>query len=189
MPSVTGKVQDRDNAGSMYGQQRAPLPSSPGHPSYPGLGMERCAVLQGAPRVGGPRDLSSRVASPAICVTLKQSTTLSGSRLPPLYKKNTLFPTLSPLVAGVGSPASQGLPEVRRLLTLQHRFLLLPRDGSDHRPRHLTLVAAAALAHKERGQALKGEGSSLPAPPPPLAGDSGEPGRSHRRPRLMAGHA
>lgn len=110
---------------------------------------------------GEPKDLSSRVASPVLCMTPKSSPTLCGSQFPPLCKENTLFPALSPLVAGVGSPASQGLPEVGRFLTLQHRFLVLPRDGSDHRTRHLTLVTAAALADKELGQALRGRGLHL----------------------------
>lgn len=56
---------------------------------------------------------------------------------------------MSPLVARVGRWAPQGLPEMGRLLTLQHHLLVLHGDDSGHRPCHLTLVTAAALAGKE----------------------------------------
>lgn len=55
---------------------------------------------------------------------------------------------LLPLVTGVGGPASEGFPEVERLLTLQHRFLVIPWEDGGHCPSHLALVPMTALASR-----------------------------------------
>lgn len=64
------------------------------------------------------------------------------------FRINLFSLILLPLVTGIGGPASEGFPEVERLLTLEHRLLVIPWEDSDHCPRHLTLVPMTALASR-----------------------------------------
>lgn len=112
---------------------------------------------------GGKGGVGSWALSSSLCDSQLITHPL-GPQFPPL------LPALSPLVAGVGRPPPQSLPEVGRLLTLQHYLHILPGDDGDHRPRHLTLVTAAALQGRKLGQALQRERASPPAPQPPLMG-------------------
>lgn len=149
---ANGMVQDWDNAGSTFSQQRAPLPCPSCIfliPVTQGWGVKgRGGCAPGAPGMGNQE--SSVLVWPLQLHMwpLINHSTLFRPRIPPLSRENTTLPTLSPLVAGVGSPAPQGVPEVGRLLTLQHCFLVLLGDDRDYCPCHLPLITAAALAGK-----------------------------------------
>ena len=150
-PSADGTVQDGTGQGAHFssrGRHCIALPSI-----FPLQVSGVCAWA-----------LSSSLCDP------KLITHPLGPQFPPLGEERTLFPALSPLVAGVGRPAPQSLPEVGRLLTLQDYFHVFPGNDGDQGPRHLTLVTAAALEGRKPGQALQRERASPPAPHPPLTG-------------------